>query len=437
MKFKIVFYILFALLFSLLVFTLAMQPRAMWVYLVCELMALAMTVVMYFALVRPVSSILLGMDLIKGQDFGSRLAKVGQLDAEKLVDLFNTMMASIKNERVYRQEQNYFMEQLINASPLGIITLDLEGKISQVNDAAVKMLGAGSHEEILYRDPGTIDSPLARSLSLLSDGETRTVRFADTMIYRCSSLSFVDTLVYRCSSLSFVDTGFHRRFFLVESLTDEVMEAEKQTYEKVIRMIAHEVNNTMTGVSSLLEAVAAVFEASDEELCEALGSCRERIESLSAFITSYANLVRIPPLQLEAVDINEQLMLNMPFLESIGAPRGVKLTAHLTDKPVPAAIDRVLMEQVIVNVVKNAVESIGHDGEVTISTLPGSLTITDNGAGISPEAASHLFSPFYSTKPDGQGLGLMFVNEVLRRHGFRFSLATDPADGLTRFTIHF
>lgn len=424
MKFKIVFYILFALLFSLLVFTLAMQPRPMWVYLVCELTALAMTVVMYFALVRPVSSILLGMDLIKGQDFGSRLAKVGQLDAEKLIDLFNTMMASIKNERVYRQEQNYFMEQLINASPLGIITLDLEGKISQVNDAAVKMLGAGSHEEILYHDPGTIDSPLARSLSLLSDGETRTVRFADTMIYRCSSLSFVDT-------------GFHRRFFLVESLTDEVMEAEKQTYEKVIRMIAHEVNNTMTGISSLLEAVAAVFEASDEELCEALGSCRERIESLSAFITSYANLVRIPPLQLEAVDINEQLMLNMPFLESIGAPRGVKLTAHLTDKPVPAAIDRVLMEQVIVNVVKNAVESIGHDGEVTISTLPGSITITDNGTGISPEAASHLFSPFYSTKPDGQGLGLMFVNEVLRRHGFRFSLATDPSDGLTRFTIHF
>lgn len=424
MKFKIVFYILFGLLCGLLIFTLIMQPELIWVYLACELTALAMTVMMYFALVRPVSSILLGMDLIKGQDFGSRLAKVGQLDAEKLIDLFNSMMLSMKNERVYRQEQNYFMEQLINASPLGIITLDLEGRISQANQAAVKMLGFGSYDEMRGLFPEDVHSPLAATLSQLAEGESRTVRLADTMIYRCSSLSFVDT-------------GLRRRFFLIEILTDEVMEAEKQAYEKVIRIIAHEVNNTVTGASSLLEAVAAVFEASDEELCEALGSCRERIESLSAFITSYANLVRIPPLQLEAVDINEQLMLNMPFLESIGTPRGVKLTAHLTDKPVPAAIDRVLMEQVIVNVVKNAVESIGHDGEVTITTLPGSLTITDNGAGISPEVASHLFSPFYSTKPDGQGLGLMFVNEVLRRHGFRFSLATDPADGLTRFTIHF
>lgn len=424
MKFKIVFYVLAGLLAAMLIFTLATQPPMMWVYLLGELTALAMTVMMYFALVRPVSSILLGMDLIKGHDFGSRLAKVGQLDAEKLIDLFNTMMLNIKNERVYRQEQNYFMEQLINASPLGIITLDLEGKVSQTNLAAVKMLGLGSYDDMRYRAPEDIDSPLARSLSQLADGESRTVRLADTMIYRCSSLSFVDT-------------GLPRRFFLIESLTDEVMEAEKRAYEKVIRMIAHEVNNTVTGVSSLLEAVAAVFESTDEELCEALGSCRERIESLSSFITSYANLVRIPPLQLEAVDINEQLMLNMPFLESIGAPRGVRLTARLSDKPVPAAIDRVLMEQVIVNVVKNAVESIGHDGEVTISTSPGTLTVTDNGAGISPEAASHLFSPFYSTKPDGQGLGLMFVNEVLRRHGFRFSLATDPADGLTRFTIRF
>lgn len=424
MKFKIVFYILFGLLCGLLIFTLIMQPELIWVYLACELTALAMTVMMYFALVRPVSSILLGMDLIKGQDFGSRLAKVGQLDAEKLIDLFNSMMLSMKNERVFRQEQNYFMEQLINASPLGIITLDLEGRISQANQAAVKMLGFGSFDEMRGLFPEDVHSPLPATLSQLAEGESRTVRLADTMIYRCSSLSFVDT-------------GLRRRFFLIEILTDEVMEAEKQAYEKVIRIIAHEVNNTVTGASSLLETAAVVMEATDEELGEALSSCRERIESLSYFITSYANLVRIPPLHLDAVDINEQLALNMPFLKSIGAPHGVRVSAHLSDKPVPAAIDRELMEQVLVNVVKNAVESIGQDGEVTISTLPGSLTVTDNGAGISPEVASHLFFPFYSTKPDGQGLGLMFVNEVLRRHGFRFSLATDPADGLTRFTIHF
>ena len=424
MKFKIVFYLLALLLLALLVFTLAMWPPMAGWYIAGEVLALAFAIVMYFALVRPVSSILLGMDLIKGEDFSSRLVKVGQLDAEKLVDLFNNMMTQIKNERVRRQEQNYFMELLINASPLGILTLNLQGTISQANPASVKMLEASSFDDMRYRTLDHIDSPLARSLCTLGEGETRTIRFADTMIYRCSCLSFIDS-------------GLKRRFYLIESLTDEVMKAEKTAYEKVIRMIAHEVNNTVAGVCSLLEAIATVFSATDDELAEAISSCRERIGSLNTFISSYANLVRIPPLELTAVDMNRQLSMNLPFLESIGSGRGIKLRARLSPQPVPVAIDRVLMEQVLVNVVKNAVESIGQDGEIVIHTEPGRLTITDNGPGISDEAAQHLFSPFYSTKPDGQGLGLMFVNEVLRRHGFRFSLSTNPADGLTYFTIRF
>lgn len=100
--------------------------------------------------------------MLKGHDFGSRLAKVGQLDAEKLVDLFNTMMNQIKNERVLRSEQNHFMELLINASPLGILTLDLDGRISQVNPAAVEMLGCTSVDSIKYRPLDQLDSTVAQ-----------------------------------------------------------------------------------------------------------------------------------------------------------------------------------------------------------------------------------------------------------------------------------
>ncbi len=92
MKFKKVFYVLALILLALLVFTAVMRPPLYWWYLVLEAMAAAFMVVTYFSLVRPVSAILLGMDLLKGQDFSSRLAKVGQLDTEKLVELFNNMM---------------------------------------------------------------------------------------------------------------------------------------------------------------------------------------------------------------------------------------------------------------------------------------------------------------------------------------------------------
>lgn len=424
MKFKKVFYLLAALLVALLVFTLVQRPPLMWWYVGAEVLALAFVEVMYVALVRPVSAIILGMDMLKGQDFSSRLAKVGQLDAEKLVDLFNNMMTQIKEERIHRQEQNFFMEKLIDASPMGILTLDFEGRIAQANPEAVKMLETTSYDDLRDRKLTALDSQIARSLARLDENEARTVRLADTKIFRCSSLSFLES-------------GMKRRFYLIESLTEEVMKAEKTAYEKVIRMIAHEVNNTVAGVCSLLEAMSTVLSATDDELAEAISSCRERIGSLNSFISSYANLVRIPPLYLTAMDLNQQLRTNMPFLESIGATRGVKLRADLCERPVPVAIDRVLFEQVLVNIVKNAVESIGSDGEVTITTAPGRLVITDNGPGITDEVARHLFSPFYSTKPDGQGLGLMFVSEVLRRHGFRFSLSTSPATRLTSFAILF
>lgn len=149
MKFKKVFYVLALILLALLVFTAVMRPPLYWWYLVLEAMAAAFMVVTYFSLVRPVSAILLGMDLLKGQDFSSRLAKVGQLDTEKLVELFNNMMMQIKNERVYRQEQYHFMELMINASPSGIIVLDLEGRVALVNPSAVKMLDADSANELL------------------------------------------------------------------------------------------------------------------------------------------------------------------------------------------------------------------------------------------------------------------------------------------------
>ena len=84
---------------------------------------------------------------------------------------------------------------------------------------------------------------------------------------------------------------------------------------------------------------------------------------------------------------------------------------------------------------KNAVESCGQTGLVEISTEPNWVIVADNGKGISEEVAQNLFSPFFSTKVNGQGIGLMFAAEILRRHGFEFSLATDATDGITRFTI--
>ena len=100
-------------------------------------------------------------------------------------------------------------------------------------------------------------------------------------------------------------------------------------------------------------------------------------------------------------------------------------------------LDAALFEQVLVNIIKNAAESIEADGEIIVRTIsPATVEVIDNGQGISKETEAKLFSPFFSTKPNGQGIGLIFIREVLMRHGCTFSLRT-YADGLTRFRIIF
>ena len=106
----------------------------------------------------------------------------------------------------------------------------------------------------------------------------------------------------------------------------------------------------------------------------------------------------------------------------------------------PVQIDRTLMEQALVNVIKNAIEAVDHDGRVTLRTGVTAdrpwLQVEDTGPGLAPEVRAHLFTPFFSTKESGQGIGLTLVQEILTRHGFAFTL-DGPDGGPTKFTIWF
>ena len=181
-----------------------------------------------------------------------------------------------------------------------------------------------------------------------------------------------------------------------------------------------------------------------DEVSQLLQSCSERALGMSAFVQRLADVVKIPEPVLQQCQINDLILRNRPFLESLCLPAGCRLDFDLSEDAPPCMADTPLIEQSLVNIVKNAVESISlteRQGVVTITTCRSasgslSLTVTDNGEGISPEKNIKIFTPFYTDKPSGQGVGLTFVREVLRRHGCSYSLRTDP-DELTRFTIVF
>ena len=348
----------------------------------------------YRKTIRPYDTLIGGMELVRELDLTTRLAPSGQHETDIIVRTFNDLLGRLRSEHLRLEEQYTFLNLLIDASPMGVIQCDLDGNTTSMNPAAREMLSPSIEETI-------------HALPL---GETTTVRIPG------------GPQLFRISHLSFPDRGFQHPFFLIESLTSEIRLAEKAAYERVIRMIAHEVNNSVAGIIGSLT-----------------GDEAERLTALSSFVSRFAEVVKIPQPQLQLCDLSEEVEACRPFLENLCTQAHVHIDFHLTDEAVPVHLDTVLFQQVLINIVKNAVESIGTtQGLVTLEvTTPATLTITDNGHGIPPAIAKNLFTPFFSTKPQGQGLGLLLIRDILTSHHCTFNLLTDPEDHLTRFTIQF
>ena len=381
-----------------------------WFYLF-EILAIAGCVLLwlfYRKVLRPIDTLSGGLDMLRAQDWNSSLREVGQPDVDKIANIFNEMLLRLKQQRIRYEERTHFLNLLIESAPIGVVILDFDG-----------------HEVV--RNPAAVELGLSPS-------DLRDLRIGESHDYRTSSGT-----VIRCSCRSFIDRGVEHRFYLAEDISGSVAAAERGAYEKVIRVMAHEVNNTMAGFSSALST--ALPEIEDKEIQEVLRACWQRSGELSAFTARFAEVVKLPAPKLRRIDLATLVASERRFLESLGVPKGVAMEFEGIDQGACEVMgDPELLVQVLVNVVKNSVESIllaGSQGKITISVDGCMLTVTDNGAGIPPEKASRIFTPFFTDKPHGQGIGLMLIREVLTAHGARFSLSTSADDGLTRFIVRF
>ena len=391
------------------------EGGTLWIVGLCVALLLV-TALLAQAVHSPLKAVQNGMYLLREQDFSSRLRPIGQADADMVVEVYNSVIDSMRAERLKNLEQNRFLSQVVDASPLGVAICDFDGRIVQTNRAWEKM-----------------QSPrLAKAIDSIADGTTGTVRVADSLIVRISRLWFMDK-------------GFRRRFILVEKPTDEIVAAEKQMFNTIVRTIGHEVNNSLGSVMSVLESLEEMH-AGDPLTADAITSCSASCANLVGFVRGYADIVKLPAPVPEQVDLKEWLTRLRPTLQALVTGRGITLEMNLGEGEAPSRIDPMLMERVLVNIVKNAAESIGDEkkGVITVSlaavTEPDTpachlLSVTDNGKGISPEASKKLFTPFFSTKNPDRGLGLMLVTDILRAHRSCFSLSTSAETSLTTFSF--
>lgn len=394
-------------------------------FLVAEgatLITIALAWQLYNELIRPLKLLLQGADAIRDKDFSVKLVPTGKPELDQLIWVYNKMMDELRTERTRQKEQHFFLEKLIYSSPTGILILDFDQHVRQVNPKALQLLGL-EEEEVVNSSVGTLDHPVMETIARLASGQSKTV--------------VSGTATYKLQKSHFIDRGFPRHFVLIEDLTAEVLAAEKKTYGKVIRMMAHEVNNTIGPVNSIIQS-ALETQQQPALLADAMVVAIERNQHLNQFMRNFANLVQIPPPDKRPLDLHALLQHAARLMQFKASEKKIRILFELDARALKISADGQQVEQVLINILKNALEAIEEDGVITIIThlYPRQLIIRDTGRGISPETEQQLFSPFYSTKKDGQGIGLALIREILTNHGFSFSLKT-TRPGLTEFVINF
>ena len=366
--------------------------------------------------------------LLDDGELTTRFLEAGHPDVDLLVQVYNRMADSLRDERVKLQEQQLFLGRLLDVSPAGVVILDHDGRVSSLNAAAGRLLQL-STADLAGTRLADAPSALAGALASLTPGEARVV-------------SLQGGRRIRCQAAAFIERGFPRRFYLIEELTEELRRTEKAAYEKLIRQMSHEVNNSVGATRSLLQSSLAFGRSlgGDErhEFEQAIGVATRRLERLNTFMRSFADVVRVPEPRLQPADVDALVEGCVRLVQSQTDPGRVTWRwdrqAVLGERPLDAA----QIEQALINVLKNAVEAVGDQGSVTVRLARagelGVIEIEDSGPGIADEARAQLFTPFFTTKQNGQGIGLTMVQEILRRHGFAYAL-DGPAGGPTRFRI--
>ncbi|MCW3106851.1 MAG: hypothetical protein JWQ09_1357 [Segetibacter sp.] len=382
---------------------------------------------LYRQLIQPLKTLMSGVEAIKDRDFTTKFVTTGKHEMDELISVYNQMIDQLRTERTKQEQQHFFLEKLIQTSPTGIIILDYDNKVHQLNPRAIQLLEV-DEKAVVNQPVEEIDHPVMKQISELQSGGAKTI-----------TLNGVTT--YKLQKSHFIDRGFPRVFIMMEELTVEILEAEKKAYGKVIRMMAHEVNNTIGPVNSILESTLKTNQLSGEQnttLKNALQVAVDRNHNLNVFMRNFADIVRLPLPNKKKIDLHK-LITNITTLMALKAgEKEIEFRYNLSDEPITVNADEQQLEQALINIVKNAIESIDQKGTITFTTTsqPSQLIISDTGMGIDPSVSEELFTPFFSTKKDGQGVGLTLIREIMVNHHYKFSLQT-VKEGRTDFAIAF
>jgi nitrogen fixation/metabolism regulation signal transduction histidine kinase len=348
-------------------------------------------------------------------DFSFSIAIHRRDELGELIRMHNALGQTLREQRQHLVQRELLLDTVVQNTPVALVLTDAIGKVAYANIASRHLFNEGrslvglDFAELLAEAPEAlrkaVESGEDALLSVEMDGTEET---------------------FHLSQRAFRLQGRPHRLHLFRRMTRELSRQEVATWKRVIRVISHELNNSLAPISSLAHSGAELARRGDlARLPGVFATIGERARHLHGFIAGYASFAKLPAPQPQAIDWQA-------FLDSLALHCRFRLAGPVPSEP--GWFDKAQIEQVLINLIKNAHEAGGAEDGVTLSLAPVGhdwrIEVADRGPGMSETVLAQALLPFYSTKRAGTGLGLALAREITEAHGGRITLANREDGGL-------
>ncbi|MFH0881857.1 MAG: ATP-binding protein [bacterium] len=375
------------------------------------------------------------LEAVKYEDFFETFSNRRSVFAKRLNEEFTRIMDDFRVVRAQREEQMLYLQTVVQHVGIALLAYDPDGEVDLVNSAAKRLFRVNRLRNV--RQLGQVSEELVRTLFTLRPGQQKVVKVMDEG----------DLLQLAVRATEFKRQGRRLLLVSIQDIGSELEEKELEAWQNLIRVLTHEIRNTITPIASLASTTEELLEQETNpgatgEILEdaklAVQTIRKRSRGLLNFVEAFRSLYKIPKPNLTRFEISEFFDHLQALFRQTCEERGIE--THFTCNPSAFELiaDRDLIEQVMINLITNALQALEGvvDSRLNVTAMIDSrgrarLSVQDNGPGISEDVFEKIFVPFFTTKPEGTGIGLSLSRQIVRLHKGMLSAQSRVGEGAT------
>lgn len=347
---------------------------------------------------------------------------------------FNEVLEAFRQARAEKEANLHYVNTIVQHVGVGLLTYDNTGNVEMVNQAALRLLGI-----YRLRKLSELQSAHPQLLTIL-----QTTQISTPAVYRTAQ---EQEITVRCSVVSL--RGRPVTIVSLQNIRSELQQKELDAWQNLTKVLRHEIMNSITPIVSLVGTMQLIVNeelngASDDsvgDLRDALKTIEQRGNGIMRFVEAYRSFTAIPQPRLSEISVAELLRYVIQLVQPDMQQRNIRFVAPLPSAQLTVMADAGQIEMVLINLLKNAVESLSETTsptvqlETEVSEGRTIIRVSDNGPGIEPEALEKIFIPFFTTKKTGSGIGLSLSRQIMQLHGGQLKVESTPGEGSVFFMI--